>query len=330
MNNLPRVSVVIPMRNEEAYIGRCLESVVTQDYPRELVEVLVVDGGSDDESLEIVKQFAEEYSNIRLLGGPGVNCPAAMNMGLEIATGSIIAKVDAHGYIAPDFLKISVNYLSKEANVKCVGGPIRPVARTSVEKTNVFVRSSVFGVGKGVYSLGEEPQFVDTVQCGVYDKDIFEEVGVFDESLQFGEDEEINWRIRKRGYKIFSTPEIRFFYFPRNSFGGLYRQYFNYGMLRVKVVRKHPDFCRLKHIIPAAFVLSLFLAGVLGILGGLFLKVFFGIVFFYIIVSFTVSAAISANEGWKYLCLLPIGFGALHFGYGMGFVKGFIRLLRSA
>ncbi len=230
-DTLPTVSVIIPMKNEEQYIAQCLQSVINQDYPKELIEVIVVDGGSNDRSSQIVKKLAEEHSNIKLLGGPRVNCPAAMNTGIKDATGEFISKVDAHGYVAPDFLRISAKYLSKEANIKCVGGPIRPVAQNFIAKSNAFARSSVFGVGKGVYSMGEKPRFVDTVQCGVYKKDVFQEIGLFDESLQFGEDEEINWRIRKNGYKIFATPEIRFFYFPRNSFGKLFKQYYNYYCL---------------------------------------------------------------------------------------------------
>ncbi len=314
------------MRNEVEYITRCLESIANQDYPKELIEITVVDGGSTDGSVEIVKELMEEHPNIRLLGGPGVNCPAAMNIGIREASGDIIAKVDAHGYPAPDYLKMSVKHLSKDSKVKCVGGPIIPLTHTPVANANVFARSSVFGVGQGVYSMGHKAQFADTVQCGVYERDVFNEIGLFDESLQFGEDEEINWRIRTRGYKIFATPEVRFFYFPRSSFRSLYKQYFNYGMLRVEVIRKHPDFFRIKHIIPAAFVSALFVTGMLAVFSSLFCKVFFGIALLYLIISFAVSSAISSCEGWKYLGLLPISFGALHFGYGIGLVRGIIGL----
>ncbi len=324
--NLPRVSVVIPMRNEEQYIGRCLHSLIGQDYPKELIEIIVVDGGSADESIMIVQQLMEQHSNIKLLGGPGVNCPAAMNVGIRDATGELISKVDAHGYVAQDFLKKSAEYLSKDGKIKCVGGPIRPVAQTSIAKANTFARSSMFGVGKGAYSMRQSPQFVYTVQCGVYKRDIFGEIGLFDESLQFGEDEEINWRIIKMGYKIFSTPEIRFFYFPRNSFRELFRQYYNYGMARVKVIQKHPDFFSIKHVIPAMFILSLFASGILGIFSDLFLGFFGGVAVLYLAVSLAFSAVVTAKEGRKYLGLLPVSFAALHFGYGIGFWRGILEL----
>ena len=208
--SLPKVLVIIPMKNEEEYIARCLQSVIGQDYPGELIEVIVVDGGSKDNSVKIVKKLAEEHPNIRLLGGPGVNCPAAMNMGITNAKGELISKIDGHGYVAPDFLKMAVKHLSTDTGIMCVGGPIEPVTRTKISKANAMARSSLFGVGKGVYSMQRKCQFVDTVQCGIYRKDVFEEVGLFDESLQYGEDEEINWRISKKGYKILSTPDILF------------------------------------------------------------------------------------------------------------------------
>jgi glycosyltransferase involved in cell wall biosynthesis len=314
------------MRNEEAYIVRCLQSVIDQDYPEELVEVIVVDGGSIDNSVKIVKEMVEKHSNIKLLGGPGVNCPTAMNIGINNARGELISKIDGHGYVAPDFLRMGAKHLLKEEEIKCVGGFVKPVSQSYVSKANALARSSVLGVGKGIYSMREEPKYVDTVQCGVYKKDVFGEVGLFDESLQFGEDEEVNWRIRKKGYKILVTPEMRFFYFVRDSFGKLFKQYLNYGVARVRVIHKHLDFFNIKHIIPATFVLALFATGVLGVFVDLFAKVFFGVALLYLAASLGSSAVISRKEGFKYLGLLPISFAALHFGYGIGFMQEIVRL----
>ncbi len=325
-DGLPTMSVIIPMKNEEEYIGRCVQSVLDQDYPEELIEVIVVDGGSSDSSVEIVKKLAEEHPHIKLMGGPGVNCPAAMNIGIKHAVGELISKIDGHGYVASDFLRMSAKYLSMKGETKCVGGPIRPVPENSIAEANAITRSSIFGVGKGAYSMREKPQFVESVQCGVYMRDILEEVGLFDESLQFGEDEEVNWRIRKRGYKIFATPDIRFFYFPRNSFRKLFKQYYNYGGARVKVIQKHPDFLRIKHIIPTAFIITLFATGILGIFDRFFFRLFLGSAIAYLMGSLAFSAAISSKQGWKHLGLLPISFAALHFGYGIGFAQGIARL----
>ena len=328
-SELPTVTVVIPMKDERDYIGKCLESVINQDYPKALTEILVVDGGSTDGSLEVVTDFMKHHANIKLLGGPGVNCPAAMNIGINEANGEIVAKVDAHGYPARSFLTAGIHYLTGDPTVKCVGGPIRPLAQGIIARAGVFARSSVFGVGKGVYSMGKSSGFVDSVQCGLYQKDVFRKVGLFDEALQFGEDEEINWRIRKKGYKIFSSPDIRFYYFSRTSFKALFKQYYNYGRLRVQVIRKHPDFFRPKHAMPPALVFCLLTTALVGTFNQTALIAFIGLASFYLIVSTGMSAAISATEGRRYLFLIPIGFAALHFGYGIGFLSGVCRLCLS-
>jgi glycosyltransferase involved in cell wall biosynthesis len=326
-DEFPKISVIIPMKDEEQYIARCLESIIGQDYPSELVEVMVVDGGSNDKSPDIVKELSEKHSRIKLLGGPGVNCPAAMNIGIGIASGDLISKIDAHGFLASDYLKMSVKYLSADERIRCVGGPIEPVAEKGVQKANAIARSSIFGVGKGPYSTQQNGAFVNSVQCGTYKKGVFNEIGLFDESLQFGEDEEINWRIRRRGHKIFATPEIKFFYIVRNSFKGLFKQYYNYGVARVKVIQKHPDFRRVKHVVPMAFAFILFITGILALFSRVFTMVFAWTAMTYLLVSLTVSAAISSIKGWKYLPLLPISFACLHFGYGIGFAHGVISLL---
>jgi glycosyltransferase involved in cell wall biosynthesis len=322
---LPKVTVVIPMMNEKTYIGRCLEAVLEQDYPGDLVEILVVDGGSNDGSAEIVGRYSQQHLNVRLLGGPGVNCPAAMNIGVKNSTGQFIAKVDAHGYVAKDYLSRSVEYLIENEDIKCVGGPIRPIPETITGKANALARSSRFGVGRGIYSVKHGIEFADTVQCGVYKKKALDEVGLFDESLQFGEDEEVNWRLRKMGYKIVVTPDIRFLYFPRNTFKKLFRQYFNYGVMRVAVIKKHGDFLRTKHLVPAVFVVSLVLTAMLALFGGLPGSIFIGILLSYVGLSLGFSLAIGANEDWQCLWRLPVSFAALHFGYGLGFLIGLAR-----
>jgi len=319
---LPFVTVIMPTLNEAGFIERAIKSLLENNYPPDKVEILVVDGGSKDGTVEIVRKMADKSPNIKLLGGPGVNCPAAMNIGIKNAKGEIICKIDGHGYVDRDFIRLGVSYLQSDATIKCTGGPIRPVPRDFVGKSNALARSSVFGVGGGINTVGEKPQFTDTVQCGIYRKELFDTIGLFDESLQFGEDEEINWRIIKAGYKIYCTPEIKFYFYPRESFRGFYRQYFNYGRARVKVFRKHKDFLRAKHLVPSVFVLSILASGILLFLHPMFLWVLLIIIAAYLSASIFFSVLISQQQGWQYLCALPVSFACLHFGYGIGFLKG--------
>ncbi len=269
----PFISIIIPMRNEENYIEKCIKSVLNQDYPKNKFEIIIVDGGSTDNSIKIVRKFIKNRKNIKLLGSTGVNCPAAMNIGIKVAKGNIISKVDAHGFIASNYLTKNIYYLNayKEKNVKCVGGHARHITSLPIANSNIYSRASFFGVGAGIYSEKEKLKITETVQCGTYIKDILLKVGLFDESLQFGEDEEVNWRIIKAGYKIMLSSEIKFYYYPRNSFILLYKQYFNYGSARVKVLIKHPDFFKIKHVIPSIFIIILFMT----LLSGAFLRINF-------------------------------------------------------
>ncbi len=331
MKNLPFISVVIPLKNEVRFIKKCIDSILEQNYPADKLEIIICDGGSTDGSIEVVKKFAETVPTIKILGGPGVNCPAGMNIGIREARGHLVSKVDAHGYVAPDFLEMNAKYMElyKDEGVKCAGGPILPLAETLIAKANVYARSCLFGVGGGVNNQSKEARFTDTVQCGTYRKDVFKEVGLFDESLQFGEDEEMNWRVVKAGYKIFSTPEVKFFYYPRDSFKKLYKQYSNYGFARVKVIRKHPDFLKIKHIAPSAFVVSLFVSGILAICDNLFVIPFLGIAGSYIIGSLLSSILISKKRGWVHFFVVPASFASLHFGYGLGFLKGTVEYFKE-
>lgn len=319
---LPLVSVVVPMHNEADFIGNDLKSILQNDYPAELIEILVVDGGSTDGSIEIVQKMAKEHTNITLLGGPGVNCPAAMNIGIENSHGEVVCKVDAHGYVDSNFIRLGVKHLRSDKDIKCVGGPIRPIAKSLIEQSNVLARSSVFGVGGGINTAGEEPQFTDTVQCGIYERETLFEVGLFDESLQFGEDEDVNWRLVKAGYKIYCTPEIKFYYYPRKTFKSFYKQYYKYGKVRVKVAKKLAGYLRLKHLMPSVFVVSLLLSGVLSVFYSLFVWLFLIAVISYVGASLVFAGLLSKQKEWWYVFILPISFACLHFGYGFGFLRG--------
>jgi len=325
----PSVAVVIPMLNEQLWIELCVRSVLAQDYPKQVLEILVVDGGSTDRSLDIVRRLAKSYPSVRLLGGADLNCPAALNCGIRTTKADIVCKVDAHGYIAPDFVRTAVERLNGDGRLMCVGGPIRPVAHSLKAQSNSAARASRFGVGLGVNTLKLEDQLVDTVQCGAYRREIFDEVGGFDETLQFGEDEEMNWRIIQAGHRILFTPAMQFHYFPRESFRSFFLQYYRYGRARVQVMRKHPRFLNVKHIVPGALVIFLIATFAAIPLSPLAMRILFTTLFLYALCSFTASIAIARQKGSALLLTLPVSFACLHFGYGLGSLSGIHRWLFS-
>lgn len=320
--SVPLVTVVMPVRNEAAHLGRAFDALDGQTYPRDRVEILVVDGGSTDATAQVVSVRARVDPRIRLLGGPGVNTPMAMNVGIKAASGRYIAKVDGHGWVGEGYLGDAVEILETEPDVGCVGGEIVPVAETAVEQAIRVARFSKLGVGGGIYTAAQVRHDIDTVQCGVYRKDVLEAIGGFDPALQFGEDEEVNHRLRLAGHRIVFEPSVRFHYLVRPSLRSLFRQYFNYGRARVAVVRKHPSFLRLKHVVPSGLVLVL-IASVLGTIISPAIPV--------LVVGGYAAALLGAGVGMSRLrggaspLLIAAALACLHLGYGLGMLTGLVR-----
>jgi cellulose synthase/poly-beta-1,6-N-acetylglucosamine synthase-like glycosyltransferase len=319
----PRVAVMIPMLNEERFIENCINSVLDQNYPKENLEILVVDGGSRDRSLDIVRELVSKHHCVRLLGATGLNCPAALNCAIAATEADILCKVDAHGYVEQDFLRTAVACFQRDRRLMCIGGPIRPLARSVVGLSNSVARTSKFGVGHGVNTLGqEEEQLVETVQCGAYRKEIFDAVGGFDETLQFGEDEEMNWRIIQAGHHILYTPSMRFYYFPRETFRSFFMQYHRYGRARVRVVRKHPRFLKGKHVVPSGFIVVLIAMLAASPFSENAMLFLLSASAAYSGCSLIASVSSVPRTRPVLVLLLPVSFACLHFGYGLGFLRG--------
>jgi glycosyltransferase involved in cell wall biosynthesis len=322
------VSLVLPIKNEAAHLERSLEAIDRQTYPAERIEIIAVDGGSADGTLDILRDRQARDARIKILGGPGVNTPAAMNIGIEAARGSIVAKIDGHGWINDSVVADAVAILVRDADVGCVGGLVVPVADNDLERSVAYARFSVLGVGGGIYTASEQLQEADTVQCGVYRRQALVDAGGFDPDLVFGEDEEANYRLRTAGWRILLQPTMRFNYRVRPNPRELFRQYFRYGRARVAVVRKHPSFFSPKHAAPATAVAILGLGG---------LALFDGRTRAAGLLAW--AAYLGAIAGGGLLLarkhrfarpdLIALALGALHVGYGIGTLVGLWKLARG-
>jgi GT2 family glycosyltransferase len=326
MVDIPFVTVIIPMYNERAYVGECLDSLIKSDYPAGYFEVLVLDGRSDDGSQNIVLKLARKYDFVRPLDNPRRITAAAMNVGIQNARGDVIIVLSAHSFVASDFISQNVACLSK-TGADCVGGPIHSTFESFLGKTISLAMSSPFGVGNALFRYSQKEQYVDTVAFGAYRRQVFDEIGLFDETLVYNEDDEFNYRLRKHGGKIFLTPAIKSFYHCRTSLGQLWKQYFRYGFGKVRVIQRHPEATMIRHFVPFTFVSTLLVSGLLGTLNPIFLWLFLSVLASYLIVSFLFSLRISARNGWKHLPVLPVAFACLHFSYGLGFLVGLLRLV---
>ena len=327
---LPLVSIVMPIKNEADYIVESIKRINEQLYPKTKIEILIVDGGSTDGTLNIVLQLLEQDERIRLYGDKGINCPQAMNIGIKKARGQIVAKIDGHGYLNKEFIQIAVKCLLKDVNLGCVGGQVIPLSRTNIEKSNSYARFSKFGVGAGIYTTRNTVHEIDTVQCGVYRKRDIVRAGMFDSNLQYGEDEEANYRLALLGKKILYHPDMKYYYFIRPSFKGLLKQYFNYGVARAKVIKKHPHFFNFKHVIPSILVIFIILDILMLIFNKAFMPIRATSIVIYTTFLLVASFFLCIKNSFLYIHYIILSLICLHFGYGFGLIKGiFVREKRE-
>ena len=226
-----KVSIIIPCRNEEKFIGKCLDSVLMQDYPKDKIVVLFVDGQSIDRTRMIIEEYVKSYPFIRLLNNPRKTVPFALNKGITEAEGKIIIILSAHAYYPPDYVSKCVKHLNKY-KVYNVGGIFEtlPGAKTLKAMAIALTLSSPFGVGNSYFRTGiKEPRLVDTVPFGCYHKEIFEKNGNFNENLTRNQDIEFNLRLKKAGCKILLVPDIKSYYYARSTFKELFMNNFQNG-----------------------------------------------------------------------------------------------------
>ena len=322
----PLVSIVIPCYNEERYIGECLQSIVDQSYPPDLIEVIVVDGNSIDKSVSIVQKYSKILPQLTQLKNPQKITPISLNIGVKSASGEIIVILGAHSFVHSDFIKNSVLALG-EADAICVGGPIENIGSSYIGKAIALAMKSPFGVGNSLFRTSRKRQYVDTVAFGAYRKEVFKAVGYFDESLIRNQDFEFNQRILKLGSKILLTPEITSYYYTRNSLPQLFTQYFNYGYWKEQVIRKNASSFKLRYQIPVLFITVITSLA----FGGFYftsLWNYLGLILIgYAGISLLFSIFTGKIRNYKYIPVLPLVFSTLHFAFGFGLLSGIIANL---
>ena len=327
------VSIIIPCRNEEKYIGQCLDSVIANDYPEDRLEVLVVDGMSEDGTRGIVERYAQRYPFIRLLDNNKKITPAALNTGIKHAKGEIIIRMDAHSIYREDYISKCVQYLN-EYDADSVGGIwiTKPRNNTFIAKAITLALSHIFGVGNAHYRIGysKEPRLVDTVPYGSYRKEAFEKIGFFDEELPRSEDIDFNLRLRKAGGKILLVPEIVIYYYTRSTLKSFCKHYFENGVLTTYFLKYGKKAFSWRHLVPFVFVSSLIGLGALSFFSQIFLWLFLFILGSYALTNAYFSIKITAKEkDFRYLFAMPLIFATLHIGYGLGSLLGLLKVLMS-
>jgi cellulose synthase/poly-beta-1,6-N-acetylglucosamine synthase-like glycosyltransferase len=324
INNQPLVSIVIPMYNEARYITTLIDSINALDYPHEKVEILIVDGQSTDGSRELVRELSGTDTRIKLLDNPARKTPSGLNIGVRGSSGEVIIILGAHSTLDKDFVKKNVETMRQE-NVVCTGGTIINRGHTFFQRLVGIAMSTPFGMGSAPYRYSKKMKNVDTVMFGAYTRTVFDEIGLFEETRLISEDAELNWRIRQAGYNIVFNPEIISYYYPRDSFGKLIKQFFRYGILRVNVLKKHRTGVNRFHILPPIYVFFLIMLILGGFLNTSLLLLAGGIIFVHYLAG-VVSSVLNARERYPLaLLILPFIYMSMHFSWGLGFFYGLLK-----
>lgn len=321
----PYVSIIIPIRNEEKYIRASLEAVLSQDYPSDKMEVIVADGLSNDHTREIITELQLKGAPILLIDNPGKIVPTGMNSALPLTSGHIIIRVDGHCIISHDYVRKCVEHISNEG-VDGVGGPMYTIGETLFSEVIAIAMSTPFGVGGSAFrTMVGKTVLADTVPFPAYTREIIKKIGLYDEELVRNQDDEYNYRLREAGGKLLLAADVLSKYYSRGSYGKLWKQYYQYGFWKVRVLQKHPRQMSLRQFIPPTFVLAIIASLVLAMLlpwGWVSIAFIWSS---YFIANITAAILTASRKGWQYLPLLSLTFLILHLSYGFGFWMGIIK-----
>ena len=325
---LPQISVILPVRNEERYIENCVASIFDQDYPVDKMEVLFVDGCSEDRTVELLRTMQRQHPQIRVLHNPNRTVPYAMNIGIRESKAPVIVRLDAHAEYPADYIRLSVETLL-ERDCENAGGIFDTRGRGFMGEAIAAMLKTPFGVGNASYRLTDQEGYVDTVPFGCFRRELFERIGGFDERLTRNQDNELNFRIRKTGGKIWLNPKIRVLYYCRDTIRGIMRMGYMNGKWNVITMALVPGSMGVRHFVPLAFVLCT-IAGLAGtLLGNPVIAGLFALMWgAYLLLDGFYAWTIAGEKGLRFLPVELILFPAFHFAYGTGSLAGLMALPR--
>ena len=309
-NSLPLISIVIPSRNEESYIGKCLGSIIASDYPKEKMEIFIVDGMSEDKTREIVRKYSKTLSFIEILDNPKKIFAVANNIGIKNAKGNFIILLSAHATYSKNYLKECVKYLLENKNVDSVGGVMKslPSKNTLIAKAIALSMAGRFGKGREAPSEVKE---ADSVFSACYRKEVFNKIGLFNENLERSSDMDLNLRLTRAGGKIHLIPDTTSFYYARANLKDFFLHNIEDGIWAILPFKFTKKPFKPRNYLPLVFFLTFPLS-----------------IWLYLPACFYYSAKISIHEkDIRLFFVMPLAFITRHFGYGFGSFLGLMKLI---
>lgn len=328
--NVRKVSVICPVFNEERFIEACIMSIIEQDYPQDMMEVLFVDGRSTDKTREIIERYMKQYPFIKLLDNPERIVPYALNRGLEAAKGEVIMRLDGHCTYPTNYISELVRYLYL-LNADNVGGVwnTQPAKDTPVCQAIAQASSHPFGVGGSMHKIGASKIIeTDTVPFGCYKREVFEKTGPFDTDLVRNQDDEFNGRLQNLGGKIYLIPQVIINYTARDTLCKMRKMYYQYGLYKPLVNKKLGAPATVRQFFPLVFLLGLIFGGIASIFSPYILHAFTTFLMLYLFIGIVVGSMSAIRMHQPLLALLmPYVFFNIHMSYGIGYLVGIFNVL---
>ncbi|MBK7230516.1 MAG: glycosyltransferase family 2 protein [Ignavibacteriales bacterium] len=306
------LTLICPVFNEVNYINNILNFFLESN-PTEK-EIYFIDGGSTDNTVQIIQNFIKKNSNIKLLINPNRFVPFALNLGIKSSKGDPIIRLDAHTIYSIDYCE-KILEVFNETNADIVGGPMIKSGESFFQKTVAYCSSTSLGIGNSKIHQVNYDGPSDHVYLGAWKRNLFNDIGYFDENLLRNQDDEFHYRAKSMGKKIFLSSRIKSQYFPRKNLKKLFSQFFQYGLFKPLVLQKVKSEFKFRHIIPSIFVLYVLL---LPLWYNSLLLSSMLFVYFLLVTIFAESSHLSLYS--KILCFVV--YPTIHVAYGLGFLFG--------
>lgn len=321
------LSVICPVFNEEKHIDSCINSILEQDYPKDDLEILFVDGQSTDNTRKIIASYCSMFLFIRLIDNPKCIVPTALNIGIKEARGEIIIRLDAHAKYPNNYFSLLTEKLNN-LGADNVGGVCRtlPANDTPVCRAIAESMSSPFGMGNSHFRVGVyKEMMVDTVPFGCFKRDIFNKIGLFDEELTRNQDDEFNGRIIQNGGKIWLIPSVIIDYYARGSVGKTSKMFYQYGLFKPLVNKKLKKPATLRQFFPPLFVAGIITGGLLSVVNKPVRWIFLSVCLLYLTLS--LLFALRRTKRFPDFLIIPAIFLIVHISYGVGYWVGIVKQL---
>jgi succinoglycan biosynthesis protein ExoA len=319
--SFPSVTVIMPVRNEQAHLVGAVDSVLSQNYPGNL-EITLAIGPSIDETDKVAKELAAKYSNLKLIENPKGLTTSGLNLAIALSTSDVIIRVDAHSELAPNYIARGVEILAETGSV-LVGGVMSAVGKTSLQKAVAFGYGSRFGLGGGSYHVGGKAGEAESAYLGIFDAKALKAVAGYDEKIIRGEDWDLAQRLKASGGKVWFSPELVVKYWPRSNIKALAWQFYSTGIWRGDLTRRAPGKASIRYFLPPLALLilmALVVLASLGIIGEL--ELIIPVALYLLVLSF--ASATARQLGILDRLAIFIALPVMHLSWASGFWVGLV------